>query len=57
MASNITFHEGLYIPPLKRFSLYFFIGIVSSDERVQLLQQKGVTIWLTGLSASGKVLI
>ncbi|KAE9401600.1 adenylylsulfate kinase [Gymnopus androsaceus JB14] len=38
MASNITFHEGT----------------VSSDERVKLLKQQGVTIWLTGLSASGK---
>ncbi|KIK67007.1 hypothetical protein GYMLUDRAFT_69200 [Collybiopsis luxurians FD-317 M1] len=38
MASNITFHQG----------------IVSSDERTSLLKQKGVTIWLTGLSASGK---
>ncbi|KAJ3808543.1 adenylylsulfate kinase [Lentinula lateritia] len=38
MASNITFHEGT----------------VSSNERAQLIQQKGATIWLTGLSASGK---
>jgi hypothetical protein len=28
---------------------------VTSSERAQLLSQKGVTIWLTGLSASGKV--
>jgi len=27
---------------------------VTSSERAQLLSQKGVTIWLTGLSASGK---
>jgi len=27
---------------------------VTSSERAQLLRQKGVTIWLTGLSASGK---
>ncbi|KAL5523482.1 MET14 [Sanghuangporus baumii] len=38
MATNITLHQGS----------------VSSEERSQLLQQKGVTIWLTGLSASGK---
>ncbi|KAF5348033.1 hypothetical protein D9758_010055 [Tetrapyrgos nigripes] len=38
MATNITFHPGS----------------VSADERVNLLKQKGVTIWLTGLSASGK---
>jgi len=29
-------------------------GSVTSSERAQLLRQKGVTIWLTGLSASGK---
>jgi adenylylsulfate kinase len=39
MATNITFHPGS----------------VESSERVGLLKQKGVTIWLTGLSASGKV--
>ncbi|ORY35555.1 putative adenylyl sulfate kinase [Naematelia encephala] len=38
MASNITFHPGA----------------VEQDERGQLLGQKGATIWLTGLSASGK---
>jgi adenylylsulfate kinase-like enzyme len=30
-------------------------GSVGAEERVKLLGQKGVTIWLTGLSASGKV--
>lgn len=39
MATNITFHEGA----------------VSDSERSDLLKQKGATIWLTGLSASGKV--
>ncbi|KAI0312569.1 Adenylylsulfate kinase-domain-containing protein [Amylostereum chailletii] len=38
MATNITFHPGSVDP----------------GERSTLLQQKGVTIWLTGLSASGK---
>jgi len=38
MATNITFHPGA----------------VDTVERVELLKQKGVTIWLTGLSASGK---
>ncbi|WWC90700.1 adenylylsulfate kinase [Kwoniella dendrophila CBS 6074] len=38
MATNITFHPGA----------------VTEDERNQLLNQKGATIWLTGLSASGK---
>jgi len=37
-ASNITWHEGS----------------VSRQERQQLLNQKGVTVWMTGLSASGK---
>ncbi|KAI0733211.1 adenylylsulfate kinase [Fomitopsis betulina] len=38
MATNITFHPGS----------------VDASERAELLKQKGVTIWLTGLSASGK---
>jgi len=38
MATNITFHPGA----------------VDAVERVELLKQKGITIWLTGLSASGK---
>ncbi|KIM45029.1 hypothetical protein M413DRAFT_441672 [Hebeloma cylindrosporum] len=38
MATNITFHPGS----------------VTSNERTELLGQKGATIWLTGLSASGK---
>ncbi|KAI0266875.1 adenylylsulfate kinase [Gloeopeniophorella convolvens] len=38
MATNITFHPES----------------VNPGERVELLQQKGITIWLTGLSASGK---
>lgn len=38
MATNITFHEGH----------------VTYDERCELLGQKGATLWLTGLSASGK---
>ena len=37
-ATNITWHEGS----------------VSRLEREQLLNQKGVTVWMTGLSASGK---
>lgn len=32
-----------------------FPGSVSPGERSELLKQKGVTVWLTGLSASGKV--
>ena len=37
-ATNVTWHEGS----------------VSRDERQKLLNQKGITIWMTGLSASGK---
>src|SRR5438552_10425923 len=37
-ATNITWHEGHVIP----------------EERSKLLRQKGATIWLTGLSGSGK---
>src|SRR5438552_5047922 len=37
-ATNITWHEGS----------------VSRSEREGLLNQKGVTLWMTGLSASGK---
>jgi adenylylsulfate kinase len=37
-ATNITWHEGS----------------VSRAEREKLLKQKGVTVWMTGLSASGK---
>ncbi|KAJ6557195.1 adenylylsulfate kinase [Mycena sp. CBHHK59/15] len=38
MSTNITFHPGS----------------VNSEERIGLIGQRGVTIWLTGLSASGK---
>jgi len=38
MATNISFHPGS----------------VTTAERAELLKQKGATIWLTGLSASGK---
>ena len=37
-ATNVTWHEGS----------------VSRAEREQLLGQKGVTVWMTGLSAAGK---
>jgi adenylylsulfate kinase len=37
-ATNVTWHEGS----------------VSREERQGLLNQKGVTVWMTGLSASGK---
>ena len=39
MATNIIFHPGA----------------VGQEERADLLKQKGATVWLTGLSASGKV--
>src|SRR5688500_12170951 len=37
-ATNITWHHG----------------IVTREQREKFLDQKGVTVWLTGLSASGK---
>src|ERR1700745_2358708 len=37
-ATNVTWHEGS----------------VTRAERESLLNQKGVTVWMTGLSASGK---
>jgi adenylylsulfate kinase len=37
-ATNVTWHEGS----------------VTREERERLLGQKGVTVWMTGLSASGK---
>src|SRR5271169_2797875 len=37
-ATNVTWHAGA----------------VARSERQQLLNQKGVTVWMTGLSASGK---
>lgn len=39
MATNITFHPGN----------------ITLEERQTILGQKGLTLWLTGLSASGKV--
>ncbi|KAK9767086.1 Adenylyl-sulfate kinase [Basidiobolus ranarum] len=38
IATNITWHEG----------------DVTKEERFKLLKQKGLTVWFTGLSASGK---
>jgi adenylylsulfate kinase len=38
IATNVTWHDGL----------------VSREQRESLLNQKGVVIWLTGLSAAGK---
>ncbi|MBI4180250.1 adenylyl-sulfate kinase [bacterium] len=37
-ATNVTWHEG----------------VVSREQRQDLMKQRGVTLWLTGLSASGK---
>ena len=37
-ATNVTWHEGL----------------VSREDRYNILRQKGATIWFTGLSGSGK---
>jgi hypothetical protein len=37
------------------FSMNRGPGAVTPEERHELLGQRGLTIWLTGLSASGKV--
>lgn len=58
MATNITFHPGHIVPLKKSTSLInqsHSPGSVTAAERSEFLEQKGVTIWLTGLSASGKV--
>jgi len=38
----------------KGTNLTWHAGSVTREERQQLLNQKGVTVWMTGLSASGK---
>ena len=60
----------LWWPPILPYTQVVYYSLFSSDlsshfvvlegsvtnlERTQLLGQKGVTVWLTGLSASGKV--
>ncbi len=35
-------------------NLFWTEGLVTQEERGLRLKQKGVTVWLTGLSASGK---
>ena len=57
MATNITFHPGIYhsyhrshLVDVNRGQ-----GAVTPEERHELLGQRGLTIWFTGLSASGKV--
>ena len=59
MATNITFHPGKSQPSctyfFKKINSVNSKGSVGIAEREQLLNQKGVTIWFTGLSASGKV--
>ncbi|KAK9898311.1 adenylylsulfate kinase [Cystobasidium minutum MCA 4210] len=47
MATNITWHLFCLTPS-------FSASAVTPEERVRLTGQKGCTIWLTGLSASGK---
>ena len=39
---------------IESFSNPNTIGLVSSNERINLLKQYSLTVWLTGLSASGK---
>jgi adenylylsulfate kinase len=40
--------------PLKSTNITWHEGSVTRKEREHLLNQKGVTVWMTGLSASGK---
>ena len=57
MATNITFHPGIppHYYPKHIFDVNHDPGAVTPEERHEFLGQKGLTIWLTGLSASGKV--
>ena len=62
--TNVTFGAGMIVDRIVSKSdhkrapvsqnIFRTSGLVSSDDRIGLLGQKGVTIWLTGLSASGK---
>jgi adenylylsulfate kinase len=40
--------------PIKATNITWHAGSVTREERQRLLNQKGVTVWMTGLSASGK---
>ena len=40
--------------PIKATNITWHAGSVAREERQRLLNQKGVTVWMTGLSASGK---
>ena len=42
------------MPEAKSANITWHKGTVTRDDRRRLLGQKGVTLWLTGLSASGK---
>ena len=42
------------ITPIKATNITWHEGSVTREERQRLLNQKGVTVWMTGLSASGK---
>ncbi|KAF7361964.1 Adenylyl-sulfate kinase [Mycena venus] len=54
MSTNITFHPGMGAFSFRHTRLLSRTGSVDSEERIALTGQRGVTIWLTGLSASGK---
>jgi adenylylsulfate kinase len=42
------------MPEAKSQNITWHAGVVTRDDRQRLLGQKGVTLWLTGLSAAGK---
>jgi adenylylsulfate kinase len=46
--------EGIMSTAVKATNVTWHEGSVSRQEREKLLNQKGVTVWMTGLSASGK---
>jgi adenylylsulfate kinase len=45
---------GSESPPIKAEAITWHEGQVSRDERAKVLKQRGVTLWFTGLSGSGK---
>ncbi len=45
---------GVYMAGQKATNIKWHQGKITKEDRVKLLNQKGVTIWLTGLSGSGK---
>src|SRR5688500_269859 len=49
-----VFRERQMTTPEKATNITWHAGSVTREERQRLLNQKGVTVWMTGLPASGK---